>query len=205
MTTQLEIYNMALLHLRETILADLNEDREARYTLDLLWAPVRQVMLESGFWKFAIRTVKIESDPDVVPNFGLPLAFNKPADWVKTYLVSASEMMDPPHYDWVEEANQFFSNVDPLFLRYVSNATPGYGHDPSKWTAKFTEAFSFELAWRAAPKVTGASDSLLDRLEANKKAALSTALSFEALREPTRRPPQGKFNSVRFARPIRIA
>jgi hypothetical protein len=204
MSSQLEIYNQALLHLRETKLADLTEDREARYVLDTLWAPVRKVMLEAGFWKFAIRTVRITADPDVTPAFGYPLAFNKPADWVKTYLVSANEFLDPPHYQWEEEANQFFSNVDPLFLRYVSNASPGYGFDPAVWTGRFEQAFAFELAWRAAPKVTGSSDSLMTSLENDKKAALSTALSFEALREPTRRPPQGRFTSARFSPRVRI-
>jgi hypothetical protein len=205
MADQLSIYNQALLHLKESPLADLTEERESRRVLDALWASVRQVMLEAGFWKFAIRTVRIYADPDIAPNFGLSMAFNKPADWVKTYLVSASEYMDPPFYDWVEESNLFFADVNPLFVRYVSNATPGYGHDPSRWTGRFAQAFAFELAWRAAPKAAGSSDSLIERLEKDKMIALSTALSFEALREPTRRPPQGKWNSARFgARNFRI-
>lgn len=198
MADQLSIYNQALLHLKESPLADLTEERESRRVLDALWAPVRQVMLEAGFWKFAMRTVRITKDPDIVPAFGMSMAFNKPADWVKTYLVSVDEGMNQPFYDWQEESNQFFADVDPLFVRFVSNATPGYGHDPARWTGRFVQAFAFELAWRAAPKAAGSSDGLIERLEKDKMLALSTAISFEALREPTRRPPQGKWNSARF-------
>jgi hypothetical protein len=200
MATQLDVYNQALLALKESTLASLTEERESRRVLDALWTDVRLKMIEAGFWKFAVRAVSITQDTSITPAFGYSKAFNKPSDWVKTYMVSASEYFDPPHYDWIEESSLFFSDIDPIYVRYISNASPGYGFDPGRWTGRFVEAFAFELAWRAAPKAAGSSDTLTDSLDKQKIRALSSALSFEALREPIRRPPQGLWNSVRGAK-----
>lgn len=199
MPTKFDVYNQALLRLRETPLATITEPREARYALDAFWDIVLQEMLEAGFWKFAMRTVRITKDPSVNPTFGMPNAFNKPADWVKTYMVSASEMLDVPLDEWQDESRQIFASVEPIYLRYISNSSVGYGCDPTSWTARFVKAFAFELAYRIAPKVTGASDSLMQSLESDKAIALSAALSFEALREPSKRLQEGRWNQSRRA------
>lgn len=199
MTDQLSIYNQALLRIRESALA-VGEVREASRVLDAFWDDVRREMLEAGFWKFAIRAVQISKDAAITPQFGLANAFTKPNDWVKTYQVSGSEFFDPPLDDWIEESNKFFADADPVYLRYVSSSSTGYGYDPSRWTSRFIKAFAFELAWRGAPKIAGASGDFMEKLEQDKKSALSQALSFEALREPTRRPPQGRWASSRFGR-----
>ena len=107
MTTQLEMYNLALANIRETILADVSEAREARYQLDLYYDTDLQWMLEAGFWKFAMRTVKIDYDPDTSTAFGAQRVFNKPADWIRTYIVSAAEALDPP-LDAIEGSHKWY-------------------------------------------------------------------------------------------------
>lgn len=198
MTTKLEIYNLALLHMKASALASLTEEVEARYVLDTLYASVTKNMLENGFWKFAIRSVRITPDPDVTPTFGYSLAFNKPDDWVRTYDLSESEDFSPPLDDWIEEANLFFAHVDPIYVRYVSNDATGFGMNMDRWTGRFITALAFHLAWRAAPKATGSSDSFNEKLEGDYLKALSDAKQFEALREPSKAPPQGRWNSGRF-------
>ena len=198
MTTQLEIYNLALAHIKETKLAAVDEVREARYQLDLFYDQDLALMLEAGFWKFAMRTVKIDYDPDTAPDFGPSRVFNKPADWVRTYLVSASERLDPPLEDWLEEGNTFIADVAPIYVRYVSNSDTGYGMDMGRWTARFVRAFAMRLAASIAPKIMGTSDAAKANLTMDADRALKEALAFEAMREPTRRPPQGSWNSSRF-------
>jgi hypothetical protein len=197
MADQLSLYNLALMHLRESPLVSLTENREARRVLDVLYPEMRREMLEAGFWKFAIKSTMITQDTAIVPAFGYRMAFNKPADWVKTYDVSFSEYFNPPSFDWIEESNLIFADGAPLYLRFVSNSDIGYGHDIARWTSRFTTAFAFKLAWRAAPKVTGSSDNMKADLEKDFEKALSFALSFEALREPSKRPPQGAWNASR--------
>jgi len=198
MTTQLEIYNLALSHLKETKLATIDEARESRYVLDDWYDQTLKWMMEAGFWKFAMRTVSITSDPDTTASFGYSYVFNKPSDWVKTYLVSGSEYLDPPLENWIEEGNAFHADIDPIYLRYVSNSDEGYGHDMDRWTARFVQAFSRRLAANVAPKITGSSESFKSDLDGKADSELSKALSFEALREPVKRPPDGRWNRTRL-------
>lgn len=199
MATQLEIYNLALIQMKASPLADLTEQIEARYDLDALWLHVRKEMLEKGFWQFAMRSVKITKDAAITPAFGFSMAFNMPDDWVRTYAVSMSEFFDPLFYDWTEESNLLFADCEPLYLRYISNDV-NYGLNGDRWTGRFVKAFAFELAYRAAPKVAGSSDSFTEKLESDALRAVNEALQFEALREPSKMLPQGRWNSGRFGR-----
>lgn len=207
MTTKILLYNQALGHLKVSTLADLTEDVEQRYVLDLWYDTALKIALEAGFWKFAMRSVKIEADALITPAFGYPNAFNKPDDWVKTYMLSANEFMDPMLDDWIEESNLFFASVDPIYLRYVSNNATGYGMDLTKWTGRFELYVSYLLASLAAPKASGSSDSLTGDMIKLAETKLQIALGFEALREPPRRMPQGRWNQARFGgrgRPTRM-
>ncbi len=199
MPTQLEVYNLALYHLKETKLAAVDEAREARYVLDDWWSQTRKYMLEAGFWKFAMRTVEITENVGAAPSLGPSRAHDKPVDWVRTYLVSASEYLDPPLEDWLEEGGYIYSDATPIFMRNISNDT-AYGYDTDQWTARFVQAFSLRLALNCAGKITGMSRDSLKDLEKDADAALSIALSFEAMREPNKRPPEGKWNSGRVGR-----
>lgn len=199
MPTVLEVYNLALAHIRETKLAAVDEAREARYVLDTFYTEDLKWMLEAGFWKFAMRTVKIDYDPDTAPAFGMSRVFNKPDDWVRTYLVSGSDRLDPPLDEWLEEGNVFIADLDTIYVRYVSNSETGYGGDRTRWTARFTTAFSWRLAASIAPKIMGASESSKAGISDEADKALKEALTFEAMREPTRRPPDGRWNRARFS------
>jgi hypothetical protein len=197
MPTQLEMYNLALSHLKETSLADISEDREARYVLDDWYAQTLKWMIEAGFWKFALRTVKIEADPLVTGAFGPSKIFSLPTDWVRTYIVSASEFLDPPLDEWLEESSGIIADVDPIYMRYVSNYDDGYGYDNTRWTGRFIDAFSYKLAENTAPRISGFSDAALKKLEDKADRKLKEALALEAMREPARRLPQGEWNSAR--------
>jgi hypothetical protein len=200
MTTKLEVYNLALLQMKASTLSSTTERVEARFVLDALWPTVVAGMLEDGFWKFAMRSVRITQDTNIAPNFGYPMAFNMPDDWVRTYSLSLSENFEPFLDDWIEESNTFFAHAGPLYVRYISNSETGYGMDMTRWTARFVKALAFCLAWRASPKATGSSDNFNEKLEADYARALSQAKSFEALRDPPKQLPQGRWNSGRFSR-----
>lgn len=199
MATKLELYNLALSHINSTKLAALDEAREARYALDDWWTITVSEMLEAGYWKFAMRTVSITDNGSSTPSFGQVYNFDKPADWVRTYQVSLSETMNPPLDDWVEENLFIFANSAPIYLRYVSNDLD-FGLNQSLWTARFNIALSYKLAAYVCGRITGSSDAFRERLDKKANEAVSVALSFEALREPNRRLPDGKWNQSRFNR-----
>ena len=202
MVTKLQVYNLALIQMKASTVVT-SEENEATRTMDAWWDLVVSGALEAGFWKFAMRSCRIDADADVTPTFGYTKAFNKPDDWVKTYDLSLSEYFDPPHYDWIEESNLFFSDAEPLYLRYVSNST-GYGLDLTRWTSRFTKAVASELAFRASPKAAGTSDSFNEKLMKQAVLDMSDAKTFEAMREPPKHLPQGRWNSGRFSRLSRL-
>lgn len=196
MVTKLQVYNLALIQMKaSTVVA--NEANEATRTMDAWWDTVVKGALEAGFFKFAMRSCKITYDPVIVPTFGLTKAFNKPDDWVKTYDMSLSEYFDPPHNNWIEENNLFFSDADPLYLRYVSNST-GYGLNLDAWTARFVKAVASELAFRASPKAVGTSDAFNDKLMKQAMMDMSSAKTFEAMRDPPKRLAEGRWVSGRI-------
>lgn len=197
-TTKLNIYNQALIQLKQSTLASLTEEIEARYVLDELYEPVTKEMLEKGHWTFAMRSVSITEDTAITPAFGYSMAFNFPDDWVRTYALSLNEFFNPLFHDWMEEANLLFANAGPLYLRYVSNSASGFGMDLTRWTGRFTKAVAFEMAYRGAPKIAGSSDSFIEKLEGDAVKAVDEALQFEALREPGKQLPQGRWTSGRF-------
>lgn len=195
--SKLTLYNAALIEMKATPLVDLSEVNEASLVLDVLYEQTLAEMLEAGFWKFAIRSVQIDADADITPAFGEAFAFNFPDDWVKTYVAAGDEMFATPLENLKEEAHLYFADIDPIFVRYVSNSDDGFGMDFTRWTARFHQATAMELAWKACPKAAGSSENLREEIEKNKVIALGKALAFEAHREPTKRLPEGKWNKVR--------
>lgn len=197
MTDKLSLYNRALFHCQTRRLADLTEDVEPRHHLDLHYDDVLKYMIEQGYWKFALRTVHITKDPAIVPTFGYSCAFNHPSDFVKTYQLSANDRFEPPLWDWIDESNLFWADQEEVYLRYVSNSASGYGYDLTRWTGKFEEAFVRELAFRVAPRLPG-SKADMEALHTLKEDMLAEALTFEAQKEPSKRPPVGRWANARF-------
>lgn len=194
---KLTLYNQALFHTDTAKLSGLTENVAPRQYLDLHYDDVLKYMIEQGYWKFAMRSVSITADPIVSPAFGFTSAFNHPDDLVKVYQMSVSDRFDPPLENWIDESNLFWADEDTLYCRYVSNSSSGYGYDLTRWTGKFQLAVTLELAHRIAPRLPGSKVDM-DDLRTAKDAARNEALSFEAMKEPPKRPPIGRWASARF-------
>jgi len=153
MTTQLFIYNEALGHLGERQLASLAEPREPRRVLDSYWNDVVGYCLSQGLWKFAKRTVQIDHNASVTPQFGFNYCFRIPNDWVRTILVSSSPNMDPPLLQYSDEAGFWYANLTPIYVSYVSN-DPTYGMNLGGWPEHFVDYVALRLARQACLRIT---------------------------------------------------
>lgn len=202
-TSKLEIYQRAIVHCKQTPVTSLSENNEARRLCDLHYAPMLQSLMEAGFWTHAMRTAEITVNTSVTPAFGYAYAHDIPTDFVRKYVVSASETIDPPldyHSDgraYLIEAGYLWSDATPLYLRYTSNDS-AYGLDLSRWPERLTEAACTELACRIVPKLTGSSE-LQSNLMSLKAMALGKANTFEALQQPTQTSRPGRWMSDRFS------
>jgi hypothetical protein len=201
-TTQLDIYNGALLHCGERFLGSLTENREPRRLLDRVWSSNGvKTCLELGQWNFAMRTQQIDYDPSIEPSFGYNRAFQKPSDWVLTSSVCADEFFRSPLTRYQDEAGFWYSDLDTLYVRFVSD-DPTYGLDLNKWPESFREFVEVHFASKIVLKLSN-SEEELRRVMAVRKALLLTAKSKAAMADPTSFPAQGAWTRARNRFPNR--
>lgn len=189
MASRLSIYNSALRAIGERRLASLTEDRASRRECDDAYDDVVANCMEAGFWNFALRTVELEASTDVVPEFGQTYAFEKPSDWVRTYKLSANERFDPPLEDWNDEGAYFFCDVEPLYLRYVCNATDA-GLNLTLWPRSFTTFVELSLA-KAISMNVNSSETTREIIAKDLKKAKADAMAKDAMNQAVEFPPTG--------------
>ncbi len=194
MTSKLAVYNDALSHLGERSLSSLTEAGEARRRLDAVWDAVVLECLEAGQWNHASRTVEIDPSDTVEPLFGYTLAFVKPDDWLKTVVISGNERLDPPLQFYEDEGAYWFADIEPLYVRYVSQGTD-YGLNTVIWSPAFAKYVGYALAMRTCKGISGASPP--DWLRDDYKRSLQTARSRDAMNQPPGQTPQGTWVTAR--------
>lgn len=193
--TQLSLYNGALLILGERGLTSLSENREPRRVLDRIWAkdPVRSC-LEQGQWKHAIRRQRVSYNPSITPDFAFAYAFDKPSDFVRTAAISLDEYFNSPLLSYEDQAGYWFADSTEIYVKYVSDDND-YGRDYSLWPKtfeKYVESFlAFESADRIAPSKLGKATAVM-------RAALTDALSKDAMAGPTKFSPIGSWAAARL-------
>lgn len=200
MASKLAIYNDALGMLGERKLAGLTEDREPRRVLDDFWDGVVLYALERGFWNFAMRTKLIDSSASYDPAFGFTFAFEKPSDWVRTYVIADNDHLQPPLMRYVDEGGFWYADVDPLYVRFVSSDVE-WGRNLSLWPESFSEYVSDRLAVKACKRITGGNPS--DDMLASEKRSLGVARSRDAMDEPAGFPPTGSWVNSRGSSGVR--
>lgn len=198
MTSKLALYNGALRHCGERRLASLTENREPRRYLDEAWNDdFIKKLLEAGYWKFALRTTKLEIDPAVVVEFGYRNGFAKPTDMVQIAQISADEYFNTPLLGYTEEQDWLFSDVDIIYLQYVS-IDDNYGSDLTKWTGAFSDFAEADLAVRIIRRLTQKDgDEAWNKMFKLRRRLLTTAKSLDAMAGPTKFMPEGSWVSAR--------
>ena len=197
MATQLGIYNQALRFLGETRLLALTDDREARYELDAIWADsLVNYCLEQGLWFFAMRASQFNSDPTVVPPYGLLKAYEQPTDWIRTAAVCSDPFYNVPITAFADEAGFWFADIDPIYVRYISSDAK-YGQNIGEWPETFNKFVAAHAAWLLAPRLTTARDKVDDILK-TRRLMLDDARSKAAMNESAAFPPTGTWVRARF-------
>lgn len=196
MTSRLGLYNRALRQLGERTLANLGENIEPRRALDAAWDDgFLRYCLEQGQWNFAIRSVELSGSPDIAPAFGYRLAFDVPADWVRTVGLAMDEFFSAPLTQVALEGEYWYADVEPLYLRYVSDDA-AFGGDLSLWPESFTQFAAAHLAEEVVGALT-ASESKAERLRRDVRRLLTDARSKDALNESAVFLPAGGWTRAR--------
>lgn len=186
---KLSIYNAALRHLGERKLASLTEDRAPRRSLDDAWSEAMATCLEAGLWNFAMLSVSLDPDVGKAPTVTYTYAFDKPADWVRTAVLSGSDTFVPPLLEYADQAGLWLARVNPLYARYVSNGA-SYGGDLLLWPQSFQNYVAAHLAFLYCPRNTE-NETKLQRIAAVVKDARAIAMAKDAENDPVKFPPTG--------------
>lgn len=196
MASKLSVYNGALLVLGERKLASLTEARASRRRLDSVWDDgAVKTCLQAGFWNFALRAVELSYSPSVTPAFGLRYGFDKPEDWVRTWLVSGDDRFTEELSGYEDEGAYWYADNDTIWVRYVSNDS-AWGADLSLWPENFTRYVEHYFAWRICKGTTG-SNTDKETLGAEMERLLKRARSVDAMDETTRFPAEGTWSKAR--------
>ena len=196
--SKLALYNTACIALGERPLSSLTENQEVRHKLDSVFARgdgIIAFFMEQGHWNFAMRAVKIDKETSITPEFGFQYAFAKPTDFRKLNMIAGDEGFAAPLTHFEDEGIYWYANVDPLYVRYVSDDS-AWGGDYSRWTETFGRWAGHWLALEIAPSMTGNLD--LERLEKRVRRLLVEARSNDATNEPTRFPPLSSWATARL-------
>lgn len=198
-TTRLTLYNGALRECQERELASLSENREPRRLLDGVWTGgmgLVSFVLQQKQWRFGRRSVELSPEPAIEPSFGRANAFAQPTDFVRTCKFCSDERMDVPLLDYEIEAGYWYSDVDTIYLSYISNDAD-YGGDLTLWPPNFVLYVETHMASLIAGRLTG---NKTDRNDLLKLAAirLKEAAATDAMESPTEFPPMGTFARARL-------
>lgn len=196
-TSRLEIYNAALTICGERILSSLTEDREPRHLLDLVWDNDGvHHCLEMGQWKFAMRSVRVDYDTDVTPEYGYQRAFSKPTDWVITSSFCSDEYFTTPVTRYVDEAGYWFADIDEIYLKFVSDDAD-WGNDLSLWPATFTDFVAAHFATKIIMKLT-ADEKKREQVIKWEERQQKIAKNKDSMAGPQQFPAPGNFVQSRY-------
>lgn len=197
---KLTIYNGALNACKSRRITTLTDDVEARYVLDDNWdRDFVNNILEDGLWNFAMRTVQIDLDTSYTdPLGGGWNRFDLPSDWIRVAQISSNASFADPDLSFMIEQNYIYSTLSTLYVRYVSNGD-AYGNDYSLWPSSFRRYAEAYLGLLSIGRLADA-DSDFDKLEVRVQRYLTKARSRDAMKEPTKFPPESPWNRARFGR-----
>jgi hypothetical protein len=201
--TRLSLYNDALLLAGERAITGLTVTEETRRLLDQIWNNQGvDACLEEGQWMFAMRTIRVDYNPSYTPDYGYSRVFDKPTDWILTSAVCSDEYFRSPILRYVDEAGFWYSDIDSIYVRYVSNDA-SYGSDMAKWPPSFKDFVAAHFATQLLLKITNDEKRLAlfvnpaRPLHSIRGRALLKAKSRCAMAGPTSFEAQGKWSLSR--------
>lgn len=198
-TSKLQLYAGACRIIGTAKPASLSEDTETRRLLDDVWDDdAIDSCLEEGLWNFALRTAMSSYNSAIAPAFGFNRVHTKPTDWIRTECIASdgdfySRLTD---LDYRDEAGYFFTYLDDIYIRYVSNDSQ-YGANFALWPKSFTRMVHAYLALGVVGKLRDSRVTKEEVLAIYEKAR-TTARSRDAMNQGVAFAPMGSWNRARL-------
>lgn len=176
--TETDICNRALARLGQTQITNISANATVEGYCRGHFAPLRQELLRSHPWNFALRREPLALRVDQ-PRFGPLYQFELPPGYIHT-VDAFTDMEGLCKIDrfFIEEG-YFRTNFETANLLYVEDKT-----DPTTWDAGFANAFSLTLAARLAVQIKNDQSTAQLLLQEVEQLAMPKAMLYNA-REDT--------------------
>lgn len=170
--------------------SDVEDEMVLRRLLDEAYDDAVEHCLADSLWNFASRTVAIEAETDIEPEFGYNYTFEKPDDFIRLVAIADNGFLYPTLDEYLDEGQYWHANVDPLYVQYVSDDTSA-GRDESLWPITFKKAVEAYLALEIAPSA-GMSANFIAGLNDEFRRRLRDARSKDSANQAAMRPSPGR-------------
>lgn len=180
MSSQVSIFNRALIKLGEATVLSVNDNLKPARTLLSMYDATRDAELRAHTWNFSIKRARL-SALVATPEWGWDLQYELPSDFLRLvqvnefYVRTGIKQTTP----FALEGNRILTNLQaPLAIRYVSRVT-----DTTKFDALFVDALSCKLAMEACEALTQ-SQSKFQTVASQYREAIQRAVATDAIENP---------------------
>ena len=143
MASAVQICNLALAKIGEEQITSLTDNSKAARRCNLVYEPMRDVVLRSHLWNFAIKRVALATSGDS-PAYEYTTKFALPTDFLR--LVDTNLL---PGSEYKVEGKFILAHASTLSIRYVSQVT-----DPNEFDWLFIESLAARMAAELAISLT---------------------------------------------------
>lgn len=171
-----DIANRALQKVGAKRIASLTEDSVNGRAVNAMYDSIRQTLLQSFPWKFAVTRQSIAEDA-TAPEFGRERSFTLPSTCLRLLPPYPEDDFDTR--EWLIEGRKIFTDYDsPLKVRFIQDIT-----NPNEMTPLFREAFASALAAELCEPLTQ-SNAKYERLAAEAQRLRIKAQTSDAQEGP---------------------
>ena len=171
MASKTDISNRALSKLGEKRVSNVDtDDKDAAKVIRYMWENVRDALITSYPWNFAIKRKQLAASGDT-PAWGYGKQYLLPADFL-----ALLEIKGQPEFK-LEGGYILTDDGSPIYIRYISRIT-----DTGSFDALFNEALAAKLAVEACEEITQ-SNTKKQILLREYEAAIKEAYASDAIQE----------------------
>ncbi len=189
MASEVEICNRALQKLGAKRITSLTQDSVNARACNVAYEVVRDGLLRSHFWNFAIKRAELAADSSA-PDWGRTNSFPLPTDFMKLAPLYPEDNVND--LDWVIEGRNILTDdSDPIQIRYIYRVT-----DPNEMDPLFRELLATVLAFEVCEEITQ-SNSKKESLRKDRGEIIAEARKANAFESVSAEPPQDSFITAR--------
>lgn len=133
MASEVSICTNALVKCGAEGIVSMTEDNRRAILCNAVYADLRDTLLISHPWNFAIKRVQL-AQTTTPPLFDFTYEYLLPADCLRVLSVDST-------LPWAKEVDKIVANDSTINIKYIAQVT-----DPNKFTAQFREGLSLYIA-----------------------------------------------------------